>query len=186
MRKEFPIVGTLLAITIATATAQQPKPQPPPEMPADRTESLVLTGCLRPAESVMGQSEQTAGGTPNPMETVRVQGLYVLTDVEPAVNPRPPVPPGSPQPPAPAKPTNSAHNTYYVTAKDGSVKLADHLNHRIQIVGTLKVAETPKPAAGTSSPPAPAEAVAKPAGDKSSTVIVSEVTMLSAACSTLR
>jgi hypothetical protein len=133
----------------------------------------------------MGQSEQTAGGTPNPMETVRVQGLYVLTEVEAAVNTRPPMPPGSPQPPAPVTPTSSAHNTYYVTAKDGSVKLGDHLNHRIQIVGTLKVDSTPKPAAATSSP-APAEAVAKPAGDKSSTVIVSEVTMLSAACSTMR
>ncbi len=154
-----------------------------PAEPVRQTESLNLIGCLRPAEAVMGQSEQTAGGTPNPLETVRVRELYVLTDVEANVLNRPPVPSGTPNPPAPTNPTSSAHNTYYVTAKDGSVRLADHLNHKVQVSGTISV--EPKTPATSSTSTSSAAPQVKPGGDKSSTLVVSSISMVAPACTTL-
>jgi hypothetical protein len=134
--------------------------------------SVTLTGCL---ERWSDEAAASPAGTPG---KAPAGAEYVLTRVEGQVAS------ATSAAATPAKPANDAR---YLLLSSPKVNFATHLNHKVQIVGTI----APQPSEGAS----PAESIAEPsraetnlpAGPKSEAyrlnlVEVSSLTMVSPAC----
>ena len=126
--------GTLVAIALtATVAAQQPPPaaqQPPPTAPpaarADASDKVVVTGCIqRGIQSPVGTTG--APGAPAAADASK----FILTKASPASD------------------ATATPKTYRLDADDS--QLTAHVNHKVEITGTLDAA---KPAAGEASAPA--------------------------------
>ena len=125
--------------------AQAPtQPSPPPSVQA-----LTLIGCIRPwDQSTMGPPPAVAMGGTTP--------VLVLTDAE--KRPESAVPgklspaPEVAKPPTGGGPAAGGHSTYLLKAVSTAVDLAGHLDHRVELSGTL----APDDAAATpAAPPTP-------------------------------
>lgn len=189
MRSRIFAACAALAIAGLTLSAQTPTPRPsqpqtpPPATASSDQKPMTVTGCLKPwSASTMG------GGTPAtpeagaPMATTGADAQYVLTDVDD----------GSRKPGSTETPLSKPHAMYLVKAMDASVNLGQHVNHKVQVTGTvsadssLKMPSTaspttpsPKPA----DPPPPSRDTSSAAG-KPATFTVSAITRVSATCST--
>ena len=188
MRSTIFAACAALAIAGLTPSAQTPPPRPsqpqtpPPPAASSDQKPLTVTGCLKPwSASTMG------GGTPAtpeagaPTVATGADAQYVLTDVDD----------GSRKPGSTEAPSSTPHAMYLVKAKDASVNLSQHVNHKVQVTGTvssdssLKMPSTasPTPSPKPADPPPPSRDTSSAAG-KPATLTVSAITMVSATCST--
>lgn len=162
--------GAVALATVTTVGAQTPPPprqppapnaQKPPQHQMANT-PVSMTGCLKPWD------ESTMGTPPVSGTTTPAEAQFVLTDVEhDKTSDR--VTTG----------TGMAHPTFVIKAKDGSVNLAPHVNHKIQVTGTLTM---DMPATGTppatTTPPTTTETPTP----KPTVLMASAVKMISATC----
>jgi hypothetical protein len=122
------IVGSaMLTISLLGQAPAQTKPSP------DAGTPLIVVGCLKKWEPAMAGRQ----GIPNPAKLE-----YVLTDIAPGTTATPAMP-------------NVLR--YLVKAKDSSVALTPHVNHRVEVSGVVtglsEVNPTANPAANPSMTP---------------------------------
>jgi hypothetical protein len=178
-----------LAIAGLTLSAQTPTPRPSqPQTPAPAAASsdqkpMTVTGCLkRWSASTMGSGTPATPEAGAPTAAAGADAQYVLTDVDEV----------SRKPGSTETPSGTPHAMYLVKAKDASVNLTRHVNHKVQVTGTvssdssLKTASTANPTTPSPKPadPPPPSLDTSAAAGKPATLTVSSVTMVSATCST--
>lgn len=134
------VAAGLMSIGLAQATSSQSKPAPTPEAGIP----ITVAGCLKKWEPAMA----ARGGLLNPAKLE-----YVLTDLAPGTAATPALP-------------NVL--SYLVRTKDTTVALMPHLNHRVEVTGTVT-------GLAASNPTAPPQPVAP-------TLTVAAVKMLSTEC----
>jgi hypothetical protein len=135
---------------------------------------MTVTGCLKPWQASLMQSGATPAtpeaGAPTPSTG---DAQYVLTDINDSSTRKSDSVAGTPSTTRPASPGSSAsHAMYLLKAKDSSVNLSQHVNHKIQVTGSVS-------ADSSSRTPDPSSAIGKPA-----TLTVSAITMVSSTCTT--
>ncbi len=192
--------GVAASLTLWAQTPATPRPSQPSTSalaPTDLT-TMTVTGCLKPwNESTMSPAIMPAtpeGGTPS-VAGGDVQ--YVLTDID-STSPRP----GTGATPSTARPGSTAsdapHVMYLVKPKDSSVNLSPHVNHKIQVTGTISSDSSLRTPSTTSStmpnskptdPPSPkptdpstTSRETTSAAGKPATLIVSALRMVSTSC----
>jgi hypothetical protein len=155
MRRYLCVSAGLLAATFMLAPsvgAQAPPPEAPPNIvmpqptpdPGVASAPVTLTGCLqRPQATAPGQQDKPHGVTPASAFVLRTAGA-------------------SGQPPV----------TYHLIASTKSIDLSSHLNHRVEITGTLRAATNKQPGMSNEgvSPSTPSgstgvETIPQPPGD---------------------
>lgn len=173
-----------LAVAGLTVAAQTPQTSPPQAQapaatsPSGNAGTMTVTGCLKPwsGTSTTTPAEPTAKSAGDVM--------YQLTNIEDNTKK-----PGT----AAGSASTAPHNTYLLKAKDQTVNLSQHLNHKVQVTGTVSSESTMSPGASAtkpstppSTPPseAPGRDIAASAANKPATLIVSSITMVSATCPT--
>lgn len=157
----------VLAFAGFTATAQTPQTQPTQPTtssavarPAsDDKPTVTVTGCLT--------SDSSASSSASATGTSRAAAKYILTNVQET---------GAA---ASSTPTTGAGRSY-ILKSDAGVDLSPHVNHKVQITGSLD-----KSAHSSSNPEAPSATASEKAHDsmKASTLKVSNLTMVSSTCS---
>jgi hypothetical protein len=158
----FSLAALLCSTSVFAQTATQP-PAPQPTTPATASSGdLLLTGCLRGSAAAIGTSPG--------------QGMiYTLEVVE-----VPPAKPSTSAPTAGAVRSDAPTTITYTLSAPDSVGLAKHVDHEVQLTGTMQppAAKPATPgAAGSSSAPA----TGKPGGAHR-TVQVSALKMISTNC----
>ena len=181
----------VLAIASLTAMAQTPQTARPGQTtpPSGSDSTLTLTGCLKPwSESMMGGGAITPNpesGAPATPTTNAADAQYVLTDIDDSSRK-----PGS----TASGSTPNPQVMYLLKPKDPTINLGQHVNHKIQVTGTLSsdstrsgsltpspMAQPRDPAKSPTRDTSPTSAAGKPA-----TITVSAITMVSSSCSTTR
>jgi hypothetical protein len=172
------LIGTcaLLGVSAAAQTPARPAvaAQEPPR-------PLTLTGC------VQAWDPSTMGPPPSPGEGGQV---LILTDAQDAAKATPGAPSPSSTPASPdAKraPAAGGHSTYLLKAASAAVNLASHLDHRVELTGTLATDHAAATPAAPTTPPG-ASAAGTP-GDRPAAAsappvafTVTRVTMLEKSC----
>jgi hypothetical protein len=151
---------------VGTSVSAQSPTQPPPDQPtaavAAQPNALSLTGCLRGSAAAIGTSPG--------------QGIiYTLEVVEAA-----PAKPAASTPPSGAARNDAPTMTTYTLDAPDSVGLAKHVDHEVQIEGSMRPATKPATPGGAGASAAP---VAGKPGGAHRTVHVSALKMLSTNCS---
>jgi len=158
----------------APPTVAKPDPRPQQPAPAGRLTrgELTLRGCLQRDEAPTrgGEAERLTGGF------VLRQALIVREDESSSA----------------AKTEKAAAREYRVTTRNDSVKLGDHVNHQVEIVGRVSMENPAEPPASTeagtsASRPSGSTGVAtQPAGSQTPlpTLNATSLKMLAATCST--
>ena len=155
MRRYLCISGGLLAATLVVAPAvgaQTPVPEAPPNIvtpqpaapdPGVASAPVTLTGCLQRPQATAPGRDKPHGVTPGSAFVLRTAGA----DGKPAV-------------------------TYHLIASTKGIDLASHLNHRVEITGTLRAATNQQPGMSNEgvSPSTPSsstgvETLPQPSGD---------------------
>jgi hypothetical protein len=117
------VVGSaMLAVSFLGETPAQTKPAP------DAGTPVTVVGCLKKWEPSMAVRQ----GMPNPAKLE-----YVLTDLAPGATTAPPLP---------------SVLRYLIKAKDSTVVLTPHLNHRVEVSGVVTGLSEANP---TATPPVP-------------------------------
>jgi hypothetical protein len=118
------IVGSaMLAVSLVGQTPAQTKPAP------DAGTPVIVVGCLKKWEPAMAGKQ----GIPNPAKLE-----YVLTDLAPGTAAAPALP-------------NVLR--YLVKAKDSTVALTSHINHRVEVSGLVTGLSESNPTASPAVPP---------------------------------
>ena len=140
--------------------AQPPAPAPAPQ-PPEQPRSLTLTGCVKAWDA------STMGPPPAAMGTAAP--VLVLTGAENAARPGHAVAGLRPGPaPSGGAPAAGGHSTYLLKPASPTVNLASHLDHRVELVGTLATDHAAAtPVAPTTPPGSSATGVPGTAGDRS-------------------
>jgi hypothetical protein len=159
--------------------AQTPARPAPPEVVPPQT--LTLTGCVKAWDpSTMG---------PPPAGTPAAQVL-VLTEAENSAGATPGRPAPAAEPASPSSggtPGSGGHSTYLLKPGSAAVNLASHLDHRVELTGTLAAdPAAATPAAPTTPPGASAAGTpadrAAPAPAPPVSFTVARVRMLEKTC----
>ena len=172
------LIGTcaLLGVNVAAQAPARPA-QAAPEPPRQ----LTLIGCVQAWDpSTMGPPPSSGG----------VGQVLILTDAENAAKDAPasPVPSAAPASPEPKRaPAAGGHSTYLLKPASAAVNLASHLDHRVELTGTLATDHAAAtPAAPTTPPGASAAGTPgnRPAAASAPPVAftVTRVTMLEKTC----
>jgi hypothetical protein len=171
MKKHFLAVCSAVAISGVSLGAQQPPPQPqplpqsppteqtPPAQPAPRTPepaarqsapmsdmartATTVTGCLKtwdsrtmaPATGSGSGAGSAASGVATKPATPGASAQYVLTNIERS-----------------GAAARSGASSYLLKTSDSSVSFSQHLNHKVEVTGTLSDAASSTPSSST--PPA--------------------------------
>ena len=137
-------LSTLLGSSLLALSLVQTTPVVQNKTAPAAPNSITVVGCLRKWEPAMA----ARGGIANPAKLE-----YVLADLAPGT---------------PASPAQPNVLRYLVKAKDSTINLAPHLNHRVEVTGTISgLAE--------SNPTAPPQPLAP-------TITVATVKMISTEC----
>ena len=133
------LVGTVV-------TAQSPAPARPVQPGTAPAQSLTLTGCVKAWDASTMGPPPAAMGTATP--------VLVLTEAEHAASVAPGAPPAADpaKPPSGGAPASGGHSTYLLMPASPAVTLASHLDHRVELTGTLV---TDRAAATPAAPTAP-------------------------------
>ena len=171
--KTFAACG-LMAIAGFTASAQTPAPQQPASATATArpstdtrgsdSKNVTLTGCVTAASAASASADGAK---------------YTLTNVQQGASS------ASASTPSSSDATRASGNsgkTYQLKA-DSTVDLSAHVNHKVQIVGTLDKGAHPTSADSPTSPSAAGKTERAHESMKSPTLNVSSVTMVSSSCS---
>jgi hypothetical protein len=133
------------AILGAQAPSQQPPVDRPANQPATEANKVTLSGCVKPGTSA---------------------DAFILTN---AVI----TPPAPGRETAPTTGTTGSTKSYNIVAKPGE-ELSKHVNHKVEVTGTVSASRSP----GASAP-----TTASPAGDQpTDTVTVQSFKMVAMAC----
>jgi len=118
------IIGSaMLAVSLVGQTPAQTKPAP------DAGTPVIVVGCLKKWEPAMAGRQ----GIPNPAKLE-----YVLTDLAPGTTAAPALP-------------NVLR--YLVKAKDATVALTPHINHRVEVSGLVTGLSESNPTGAPAVPP---------------------------------
>ena len=166
----FAIAG----MTVMAQTPQPSSPQPASSQPAAQSEvrTMTLTGCLARGPG----SATAASGSSN---------QFVLNNAQ-AV-PRASTNPSS-APAASSTASSATASTYNLKAPGADVDLSQHVNHKVQVTGTLDSMSTPRAGASTSPPSStdpscPSDQRSTAGQMATPTLNVTAVTMVSSSCS---
>ena len=135
------------ALVGTVATAQSPAPARPGPPGAGPAQSLTLTGCIKAWDA------STMGPPPAAMGAAAV---LVLTEAENAASAAAGTPAAGA---APAKPpsggglASGGHSTYLLKPASPAVNLASHLDHRVELTGTLATDHAVATPAAPTTPP---------------------------------
>ena len=191
MRRTILAACVALAFAGLSVAAQTPQPTRPSQprtsaatTPAPDITTMTLTGCLKPWSGPMvGAATPTIpdGGRP-----VMSDPQYVLTDLDDSAR----KPGGTAETPVPKTP--AAHDMYLLKAKDSTINLSQHVNHRVQVTGTVSSDSSSRgPSTSSASPSVPTPESGAPtlrdtvsAAGRPATLTVSSITMISATCPT--
>ena len=187
----------IAGLTLAAQTPQTTRPdQPTPSATSDST--LTVTGCLKPWTASM------TGGAPAPNPesgaptTTGAEAMYVLTDIDDSGG-KPGSRAGTTG--ATAAPgtgasgsTSNPQAMYLLKPKDATVNLSQHVNHKVQVSGTVSSDSTrsgssTSPMAKPGDPPSstsPRDMSPTSAAGKPATLTVGSITMVSSTCPTTR
>ena len=134
------IVATIMAGSVAAAAAQDPQPRPDQKPAQTQAGTVTVTGCLqRAATGGEAAQAQQAPGSP---------AQYILAQAK--VTSDPSAPTGTS---GTAGSLTSADKFKLIADKHAEMK--DHLNHRVQITGTLQPRSERGAAAGEATPQKP-------------------------------
>ena len=132
MRSQLLAIAALVSASAFAVSAQTPQPQPPSQPPAQRpsdprpgdttqrtgdanTQAVTVTGCLKAEKDVPGRS-------PNAAERAGVTEDYILTGVKMAQS---------------SATAGMGLATMYEIEGISEAELKKHLNHQVEITGTL-------------------------------------------------
>ena len=161
------IFATACGVALAAFTVSAQTPQAPPTQPttpsaaarpaSDDKPTVTVTGCL--------MSDSRASSSASPTDNSRAAAKYILTNVQDTG--------------APAASTPSAGaGKSYVLKSDAGVDLSAHVNHKVQITGSLDKS------AHSSGNPSSATASEKAQDSMNTPMLkVSNLTMVSSTCS---
>jgi hypothetical protein len=172
------VAGTL-TLSAQTPTPSAPRPQTPSPSPSTSSRShdktLTLTGCLKAQDADPGRPNSTASGT-------ATASKFVLTNVQ--GDSMAMVKPGATTP-------GTKTRTAIALTADAGVDLAAHVNHQVRVTGK-HTEMTPADPAATPGDPLKPDSTASPGEtpptgnrtgpDRTSTLAVSSVTMISSSC----
>jgi hypothetical protein len=155
------LIGAWALVGVGVA-AQPPAPGPGPQA-AEQPRPLTLTGCVKAWDaSTMG---------PPPAALSMAAPVLVLTDAQNALTPAPGRPSAASDPAPPRSDSARAaggHSTYLLKPASPTVNLASHLEHRVELVGTLATDHAAAtPVAPTTPPGSSATGAPDPAGERS-------------------
>lgn len=171
IRTTFAACG-VFAIVTGVMSAQTPTQTKPTMTPPDRPETpqtMTLTGCLKPWDATTMGAASGVGetGTSRPDSSpqfVLTNAAYAAAPVVGATTP------GTSMPSTTGTPAMGAHSTYLLKAQSASVNLAAHVNHKVEVTGTMAIEVSKPMGTGTSTAPASAAATgASPATGTSTT-----------------
>jgi hypothetical protein len=113
-----------------------------------QAQSVTLTGCLKAWDaSTMG---------PPPAAMAIAAPVLVLTEAENAATAAPGAPPpvaDPAKPPSGGAPASGGHSTYLLKPASPTVDLASHLDHRVELSGTLATDHAAATPAAPAAPP---------------------------------
>jgi len=209
MKKQILVVCSAVAISGVSLGAQQPPPQPqplpqtppteqtPPAQPAPRTQepatrqsapmsdmarsATTVTGCLKtwdsrtmaPATGSGSGAGSAASGVATKPATPGASAQYVLSNIERS-----------------GAAARSGASSFLLKTSDSSVSFSQHLNHKVEVTGTLSdaagVAPSTPPTGATPSTDRDASASGRVSADdmKLPTLNVTALKMVSPTCGT--
>ena len=134
------IVATLMAGSVAVAAAQDPPARPDQKAGASQTRTVTVTGCLQMATTT-GAAAQTPPASGSAAQ-------YILAQAKVTSDPN--------------APTGTAGTTGGITSADKfrliaekQAEMKEHLNHRVEITGTLQPRSERGQAKGEGTPQKP-------------------------------
>ena len=172
------LIGAWALVGVGVA-AQTPAPGP---QAAEQPRSLTLTGCVKAWDA------STMGPPPAAMGTATGAG----PDRGPERLTRPGTPSSASDPAPPrsdSAPAAGGHSTYLLKAASPAVNLASHLDHRVELVGTLATDHAAATPVAPTTPPGSSAGAPAPAGERSGrapappvSFTVTRITMIDKAC----
>jgi len=154
MWRERIVIWGAWALVGTVVTAQSPAPARPGHPAEVQAQSVTLTGCLKAWDA------STMGPPPAAMATAAP--VLVLTEAENAATaPGAPPPVADPaKPPSGGAPASGGHSTYLLKPASPTVNLASHLDHRVELSGTLATDHAAATPAAPTAPPGSSAAAA--------------------------
>ena len=183
MTRTLTALGLGLALAGAPALAQtQTRPTDPQKPMSSEMRTITVTGCLKTwtgstaTSGAMGRPSNPETG--KPAENPKSAAQYVLSDITTS--------PSETMKPSPSTTGASATAvSYLLMAKDSSVNLSQHLNHKVTVSGTVGASHS----GAMSKPSSPSTAATPEHGgatgmsNEPTTLTVTTLTMVSATCS---
>ena len=141
------MIWSAWALVGTVVTAQSPAPARPGPPAAAQAQVLTLVGCVKAWDA------STMGPPPAAMGTAAP--VLVLTEAENASTaPGTTAPVGDPaKPPTGGAPAAGGHSTYLLKPASAAVNLATHLDHRVELTGTLATDHAAATPAAPTTPP---------------------------------
>ncbi len=165
---------TAMAQTPQPSTPSQPSTQPSSSQPAAQsdTRTVTFTGCL--ARGSAGSTTAASGSS----------SQFVLNNAQAVSKASTP----SSAPAASSAASSAAASSYILKAQGAGVDLSQHVNHKIQVTGTLDSMSTPRTGSSTSPPSStdpsrPSDQSSTQGQAATPTLNVTAVTMVSSSCS---
>jgi hypothetical protein len=186
MTRTLTALGLGLALACAPAFAQTPqttKPTDPQKPMSSEMRTITVTGCLKTwtgsTTSSGAMTQPSKPETGKPAETAKSGAQYVLSDITTS--------PSDTMKPSPSTTAGSTPATsYLLMAKDSTVNLSQHLNHKVTVSGTVGGNSSSDAMAKPSSPTTsstPDRSSATGMSGQPATLTVTTLTMVSATCS---
>lgn len=172
-------LASAIALSAQTPTLPRPTDPKPSQTAPARTDDKTMTvaGCLKAWDAAAVTTPATPATTG---AAGAMAGKYLLTNVVRfgAAGSTGTTPPAQ---------VSAAGGTQYVVMAESNVNLAAHVNHQVQITGTLSDQPAMSPRPGDAPPAKPGESSTRPGmGDamphQSATITATAVTMVSATC----
>jgi len=143
------VIGTMCSMTLAAvvsaqsgATTQATRPDA-----QSKAQPMTVTGCLQSGPGGVAGSTGTSGAAGAASSASRAASGFVLTDISTSPATDTDKKPDLSETPAPTSGTAAASSHGYRLTGDTSA-LNSHVNHRVEIIGTIETAATANPSAG--------------------------------------
>src|SRR4030095_3170246 len=177
MTRTLNILGLALAIASASAIAQTPQTRPTDQQKPMSSDirTVTVTGCVK----TWTGSTASSGGTtrPNPETGKPAEtpsgAQYVLSDITTSTS--------ETAKPSPSAADPATATSYLLMAKDSSVNLSQHLNHKVTVSGTVSGSQSGEMDKSMPSTSSTAERGSQTAmSHQPATLMVTTLTMVSA------
>lgn len=202
------VAGFAVSAQTLQPDSQAPRPSTQASSPAGK--AMTMTGCLKPLDGMSmntpagstapaGSPSSGSGAAGTPMAGRAADAQYLLTNVEhgagsmmpdrpagsPTGSPAGATTSGSGATGAPAPPA-AMHGSFVLSVEGSSVNLSAHVNHKIQVTGTMQEPmggnRSTTPNSGTAGSPAGAQSRGTMDERSAPTLNVTSVQMVSSTC----